>query len=96
LPSLIADNPVLMSANSTTSSTVKSLFPGGYMLGNIFGPMVTPILMHIVGYKLTILSFSALGIFGQLFSVFSAHYFMLIVGRFICGVSSGIKTYLIL
>jgi MFS family permease len=93
LPSLIADNPVLMSANSTTSSTVKSLFPGGYMLGNIFGPMVTPILMHIVGYKLTILSFSALGIFGQLFSVFSAHYFMLIVGRFICGVSSGIKTY---
>ena len=91
LPSIILDNPTLM-INTTTSTEVQSIFPASYILGNVFGPISTPVLIFFVGYKITLIIFSFLGIFGQLFSIFSAHYSMLCVGRFISGISSGVIT----
>jgi MFS family permease len=88
IPSLVVDNPTLF-INSTSASTLESLFPGTFMVGNVFGPIFTPFLIYFTGYKFVFLVFSLVGIFGQLCSIFSFHYGVLCVGRFITGISTG-------
>jgi MFS family permease len=88
---LLIQNPGLLT-NTTESTFVQSLFPGSYMLGNVFGPLFTPFIIFIIGFKFTILGFASLAIVAQIFSIFSFHYYMLCAFRFINGISTGVLT----
>lgn len=78
-------------ANNTAGPTLQALFAGGYFGGLIFGPTSAPIMIYLLGFKISLIFSSLAGIFGQLFSVFSANYYMLVVGRFIIGLSVGVN-----
>eukprot|EP01080_Neovahlkampfia_damariscottae_P012269 gene12269-5853_t len=91
LPSLIADNgnkDFLL--NTTNSAFLQSFFPGSYVFGNAIGPILSPITVFFIGFKFTLMLYSLVALLSQTISVFSAHYAMLIVGRVITGIASGV------
>jgi MFS family permease len=77
--------------NGTLAPTFQGLFGASYFGGLCFGT-VTPLILGVLGFKFTMIVSTLVGLFGQLISVFSAHYFVLCIGRFIIGLGVGVTT----
>jgi MFS transporter, SP family, galactose:H+ symporter len=72
----------------------KGLFLTFYYFGFSFGPLVGILLVYLIGFKLTILICLMTCFIGQLISVFSIFYAMLLITRLIVGISTGILSFI--
>jgi MFS family permease len=77
--------------NGTFATTFQGMFGAAYFGGLCFGT-VSPLIIGVLGFKFSMIVSTLFGLIGQLMSLFSAHYFMLCVGRFIIGLAVGVTT----